>query len=126
MNYSYENTVLVWVDDDGILEIVKKVCSSLKLEIYQVNIPEDIIAVPCFFAVIDGTKLNKSSLNDMAQVIKYENQKEFAILLTQNPVCEIPSSIKRYFIPPIEIINFDWVKTNIFNKRFALLRHKKN
>ena len=126
MNYSHENTVLLWTDDQAISETVLKVCNSLKLDPYKVKIPEDILAFPYFFAVIDGKKLNEDILNAIEEVISSENPKEFAILLTRTPTIKIPASIRKLFIFPIEVINYDWIKTNIFNKRFALLRHKNN
>jgi hypothetical protein len=126
MNYSYENTVLVWIDDTSILDMVKKVCSSLKLNIYELEVMTDLIGMPYFFAVIDGSKLTKDILDDIEEFIKCENAKEFAILLTKDTDSKIPASIKKYFIPPIDVIVYDWIKTKIFNKHFALLRHKKN
>ena len=126
MNYSHENTVLVWDDDPSILENVKKVCHSLKLSIYKADKLEDLLAVPYFFAVVDGTKLTKEFMTDLIEVIGKESEKEFAILLTKAIASQIPAKLKKYIILPIEVINFDYLKTNIYNKRFALLRHKKN
>jgi hypothetical protein len=126
MNYSHENTILIWDGNPAILADVKKVCHSLKLSIYKADKLEDVLAVPYFFAVVDGTKLSNEFMTDLIEVIGKESEKEFAILLTKPTTSQIPAKLKKYIILPIEVINFDYLKTNIFNKRFALMRHKKN
>lgn len=126
MRYGYEDTVLVWVDDPNILEMVKKICSSLKLKIYELNTITDLVAVPYFFAVIDGSKLTKDILKAIEEFLIPENPKEFGILLTKNTDSKIPASIKKYFIPPIDVIVYDWIRSKLFNKRFAIIRHINN
>jgi len=51
MNYSYESTLLVWLDNPAILDMVKKVCTSLKLRIFNAEVYADAYAIPYFFEV---------------------------------------------------------------------------
>lgn len=125
MEYSFEKTVLVWVDDPATKELVKKVCNSLKLNIWDLNVPEDLLGIPYFFAVIDGEKLTEEILAWLKETIVWEQPKEFAILLTSPTKSKIPATIKKYFISPMDVTTYDWLKTQIFNRYFAIQRHKK-
>lgn len=126
MNYSLGNTVLVWFDDDSLLEMTKKISSDLNLNVFEANYETDILAVPYFFAIIDGNKINKNILSDLTEIISSENPKEFAVLLTSQPDCQIQGSIKKFFIKQQEVITANWLKTTILNKKSAITRHKNN
>jgi len=126
MNILDTTNVMVWLDDKVTLDMVQKVCDSLKLTIWELNIPEDLLGIPYFFAVIDGKNLTSEILQNLEETVKYENAKEFAILLTQVPDVKIPASIRKYFIFPLEVITHEWLKTNMLNKRFAMMRHVNN
>ena len=66
MNYSHDTTVLLWSDDPSVSKMAKKICSSLKLNLYKVEIATDVYAFPYFFAIIDGKLLSQEMLSDLA------------------------------------------------------------
>ena len=125
MEDRFDNNVLVWVDDPAIKELVVKVCNSLKLNIWNLNVPEDLLGIPYFFAVIDGEKLTEEILAWLKETLVWEHPKEVAILLTSPSKSKIPVALKKYFILPMEVTTYDWLKTQIFNRYFAIKRHTK-
>jgi len=126
MKYSFETTVLLWQDDPELFENVKKVCKSLKLNIFNASVQEDILGVPYFFAILDGMRIKPELLKFLVDLLKGTKEKEFALLFTSPPSAKIPDALKKYVIKTPEIINFDFLKKNLYNKHFAILRHKGN
>jgi hypothetical protein len=97
MNYSFDDTILVWTDDISLLEITRRIANKLKLNVFVPAIDIDVVAVPHFFAIMDGEKLSEELMNMMEEVIIYEDPEQFSVLLTRLPNTEIPGSIKKYF-----------------------------
>ena len=99
--------------------MAKKIAKELKLDVLEAEVESDIYAYPYFFSIIDNRKLNKSILENLAEIESSQNPMGFGILLTSEWDFEIPSAIKKLFLKPPQIINREWLKTTIVNKHYA-------
>lgn len=126
MEYDWHTTILAWTKDKKLLSLLENISKELKLNLYKANKEEDLYAVPHFFLVVDGDKVNKVILLNLKEMIANENHKESGILVIGDILLKIPVSIKRFFIQTKEGITKDFLKTTILNKKYAISRRINN
>ena len=124
--YSWDETVLVYTDDPRIIKLMKDLTKELKLKCYDTDIMTDVYAVPYFFGVLDPDKLEEGYFKVFRELWDAVNPREFAIMLTKQPVEKIPGDLKRYFIIGDDPLEYLQVKLAVLNRHRALMRHRKS
>ncbi len=124
--YGWDETVLVYSDDEKIIKLVNDVTRELKLKCYEAEIMTDVYAIPYFFGVLDPEKLEEGYFKVFKELWDAMNPREFAIHFTKLPTDKIPKNLKRYFIICTDPLDYQQLKLNILNRHRALMRHQKN
>lgn len=114
--YAHENTVLVYLNDNMQSQVVKKVTSALKLDLYPANQETDIAAVPYFFAIIESSYLHQNFLSgNYKECIQSEDPKQFGMVLVGKHRIKIPAALKRHIITK-DVLTEDWLKGVMLQK----------
>ncbi len=122
-----ENDVIILSDNKEIISLAEKVTKDLKLNLIFAKDTIDLYVTGFFFGIMDPEKLDMDYFENIKEIHKNENPKEFSVVLTQQPIIKIPKSIKRYFIiPDGSNIEYQQLKLLILNRRSAIIRHKKS
>lgn len=109
-----ENSVLIWTENKELMTLTEKVIGKLGLQLKEADCATDLIAIPCFYIIIDAPKLNKESielLHEMAKVM-YENEQK--ILLISESSQRIPKRLQK-FIKRIDNIPLESELMNCIN-----------
>ena len=107
---------MVYLNDNIQSQVVKKVTSALKLDLYPANQEADIAAVPYFFAIIESSYLHQNFLSgDYKECIQSEDPKQFGMVLVGKHRIKIPAALKRHIITT-EVLTEDWLKGVMLQK----------
>jgi len=75
------------------MDILNNICKSIKARIYQAEKWQDILAIPCFAAIINPSKLTKYMIETIFTLC-LEQDDDMIILLTEDPCIKVPPEAK--------------------------------
>jgi len=76
-----ENSVLIWTENSQLMKLTEKVVSYLNIQLKEADCATDLIAIPCFFLIIDASLINeeaKELLHEMSKIM-HENEQNILI-----------------------------------------------
>ncbi|MEI6764690.1 MAG: HTH domain-containing protein [Bacteroidota bacterium] len=98
-----DKTVLIWTKDDSLKERVRTAVEKLGLRLVTAECDADIIGIPCFYVILDSSKLNApltEYLNKMARVMADYEQ---TILIVGTNRHRIPNPLKNFVVKLDEV-----------------------
>ncbi len=121
--FSYKNTVLLLDDDDRIGNLLRKLCEQNRLEVWEIQQPSDLIAVPSFLAIINPTLLDNDAWDNLIVYLNEVNDPSFKILFTDYCARE-PRIPYVNIIKQPEVITEEFLKFLILKTRSTVNRKK--
>ncbi len=91
-----ENSVLIWTENNQLMTLTEKVINKLGIQLKEADCATDLIAIPCFYIILDSLKLSKESkelLHEMSKVM-YDNEQK--ILIIGNSDFRIPKRLLKF------------------------------
>jgi|GEM_PF-5082693 len=77
-----ENSVLIWTENSQLMKLTEKVACKHILQLKEADCASDLIAIPCFFIIIDASLINKEAkelLHEMSKIM-CENEQQILII----------------------------------------------
>jgi len=106
-------------------EQLRKVCAEFYLKIGQMNVSDDMLALPYFMLVIDPDKFTERDITTLDYVVNLYNEREYSVLFTKPPKFKLSPRTKRFTIKQQYYFDFENLKLIILNKRESANRHQK-
>jgi DNA-binding Lrp family transcriptional regulator len=121
--FEYTDTIILLSRNDELKKTLQTLCKKNDLNIWEVERPSDLIAVPSFLCVIEADLLNDDEWNDFIASLKEMDDSCFKILLTDCSKREpcVPSTNA---IRHPEKITEDFLKFLIMKTRSSVLRKR--
>lgn len=95
--YALEDTILMVTSDKQIEKKIKKIGAEMNMQLYSINRPEDIAAVPCLIVVTDQhTFENEQNVQFLKGCAKSNNINDWQIWFFGESKAEIPAILRRF------------------------------
>ncbi len=77
-----ENSVLIWTEKNALMSLAEKVINKLGIQLKEAECATDLIAIPCFYIILDAYKINKDSIELLHEMSKamYDNEQRILII----------------------------------------------
>jgi len=76
-----ENSVLIWTESSQLMELTEKVVSNHNIQLKEADCATDLIAIPCFFIIIDASLIDKEAMDLLHEMAKVMTENEQRILI---------------------------------------------
>ncbi len=128
VSFSSDNAIVAYHLDKVMTDILSSIANKLKVTISWADCVTDLIAFPAFMNIVNPLKLTEKEMDEVFQWFSFLEEtgdpKGLCILFTSVPTFKIPAKVKKYIIKTPEIIDGDYLKLKILNKRTSAARHK--
>lgn len=125
--YSAENTIIVYRIQRPLLKTLEHLKAQLNFDIYVAQKATDLIAVPCFMQIVNPKKMSSKDMEELSQwfdiLTEAYDKKDICILFTSTPNLQIPKKVSKFIIDTLDLMDEDYLKLKILNKRAAVKRH---
>lgn len=91
-----ENSVLIWTENKELMALTEKVINKLDLQLKEADCATDLIAIPCFYIIIDVSKLSKESIELLHEMAEVMSDNEQRILLIGESSQRIPKRLLKF------------------------------
>ncbi len=76
-----ENSVLIWTESNSLMTMTETIVSKHNLQLKEADCATDLIAIPCFFIIVDASFINKESVQLLHEMAKIMTENEHKILV---------------------------------------------
>ncbi len=129
VNFSSDSTIVVYKLETAIIDMMRSISNKLKITICCADCVTDLIAVPAFMNIVNPLNLTESETEEIFQWFSFleeaEDPKSLCILFTSKPSFKIPKKVEKFIIKTPEVIDEEYLKLKILNKKAAATRHNK-
>jgi len=91
-----ENSVLIWTDNKEMIEKTANVVNKLGLELKEAGCETDVIAIPCFYIILDAAKLNKELIEYLTEMANVMSEHEQTILVVGSNMKRIKKPLSNF------------------------------
>lgn len=92
--YSNRNTILLWTKNQHIIKFTSEITKELALNIYNVEVETDLIAIPSFLMIVDAENLKDDFLLDFNQIAKHMDSGVRSIFVVGKRLMNLPFHVK--------------------------------
>ncbi|MFO0359227.1 MAG: hypothetical protein ACK50N_01890, partial [Flavobacteriales bacterium] len=116
--YALEDTILMATRDKEIEKEIKKIGAEMRMHLYTINRPEDLVAVPCIIVVTDQhTYENEQNTQYLKRCVSGNNINEWQIWFFGESKAQIPAILRSFSV----LINHKKDIKSLLQKRKDLL-----
>lgn len=118
-----EEDVLILCNDQAIIDTVKKVVKSLKLDLIKAEESHDLWIIGAFCVIVDPDLVEKDFFKIYEEMLEIVNSKEFVFILTK-PI-KISRKFQKFFVLADSRRNFETLlRTTMLNRRSNIISRK--
>ncbi len=122
--YSWHDTIAFRLDDEIIINNLKKIAEELKLKLLTPVSPDDWIDMPYFLIVANPSLLSEEENIRINNKLWSECNHEMSILFTQKPKYKLTKRVRDRSLKPPKNIDYSYLKNKIIKKREAVLKYE--
>lgn len=123
--YALEDTVIAFDLSLSLLEMLRTICQSLDVQIFETNCLTDLVAVPSFVGICDFTRAEPSDLLEHYGYFLEVADRDFMLLLTHPPPVPPPAGLHRNMIRTPPKFHEKFLESLIIRRRNAVQRRMK-
>lgn len=127
VNLSIDNQIVAYRLDKVMTDMLLSIASKLKVTVYWADCVSDLIAVQAFMNIVNPLNLREDETDEIFQWFSFLEEagdsNALCILFTSAPAFKIPNKVKKYILKTPAVIDDDYLKLKILNKRASAVRH---
>ena len=127
VNLSLDNQIVAYRLDKVMTDMLRSIARKLKVTVYWADCVTDLIAIQAFMNIVNPLNLSESETDEIFQWFSFLEEagdsNALCILFTSAPKFKIPNKVKKYILKTPAVIDDDYLKLKILNKRASAARH---